>query len=447
MPAPDVIEIRFDEDGHVDPDGERALHDTLDRTNPTDLLIFSHGWNNDPATARRLYDAFFGRVDSVLASHGAPGRNVAYLGVFWPSLLWSDEPIPDFSPGAVVDLGAGAGPGAGFGPPQVFDPPPPPDAELQQQIRAAFPADVADSVAELLTLIEQRPDSEAELHRARELVQTIAASAGPAGDGERDAKPPSAALADPRNKLFEEFAAALEELHVDTGEVGGAAGFGDALQRLWHGAQEVLRGMTYWQMKNRAGVVGEVGLGPLIGRLRTQHADTSISLIGHSFGARVVSYSLKGLAVPNSVKAVTLLQGAFSHFAFADTLPMDQNRSGALNGQQAKVIGPVTACYSKFDSAVGVMYPLASGVKGDDAAALVNPAFRFGGMGHDGHQQGVEELGLLPPGQHYDFNSKKLVNIDAQRVVRNGKPPSGAHSDIIYDELAWVVVDAAGLGS
>ncbi len=65
MPAPDVIEIRFDEDGHVDPDGERALHDTLDRTNPTDLLIFSHGWNNDPATARSLYDAFFGRVDSV----------------------------------------------------------------------------------------------------------------------------------------------------------------------------------------------------------------------------------------------------------------------------------------------------------------------------------------------------------------------------------------------
>ena len=446
MATPNVIEIRIDEDGHVDPDGERALHDVLDETKPTDLLIFSHGWNNDAKTARRLYDAFFGRVDSVLASHGAPGRKVAYLGVFWPSILWSDEPIPDFAPGEVVDLGAGAGPAAGFGRPQVFDPPPPPDAQLQEQIRTAFPAGVSESVAELLTLIEQRPDAEAELQRARELVKIIAAAAGPTGDGERDAKPPLAALPDPGNDLFEEFAAALEELHVDTGGVGGAAGFGDGLKRLWHGAQEVLRGMTYWQMKNRAGVVGEVGLGPLIGRLRTRHEDTSISLIGHSFGARVVSYSLKGLPAPHQVQAVTLLQGAFSHFAFADVLPMDQKRSGALVGQQAKVVGPVTACYSKFDSAVGVMYPLASMVKGEDAAALVKATFRFGGMGHDGHQQGVPELKLLPPGEGYDFNSHELVNINAERVVRNGKPPSGAHSDIIYDDLAWVVVSATGLG-
>jgi hypothetical protein len=126
---------------------------------------------------------------------------------------------------------------------------------------------------------------------------------------------------------------------------------------------------------------------------------------------------------------------------------MDQNRAGALDGQQAKVVGPITACYSKFDSAVGVMYPLASMVKGDDAAQLVNPAFRFGGMGHDGHQQGVEEFRFLVTGQPYDFKAQKLVNIDAQRLVRNGKPPSGAHSDIIYDDLAWVVVEAAGLGA
>jgi len=445
MPEPEVLEIRFDADGEVDPDGERALHATLEETEPTDLLIFSHGWNNSPPTARKLYDAFFGEVASVLASHGAPGRKVAYLGVFWPSIRWSDEPIPDFEPDAVVDLGAGAGPAAGFGPPQVFDPPPPPDAELQEQIRAAFPAEVADSVAELLALLEQRPDDAAALDRARELVQTIAASAGPGGDGERDGEPPLAALPDPGNTLFKDFATALEELQVDTGEVGGAAGFGEALGRLWHGAQEVLRGMTYWQMKNRAGVVGEMGLGPLVGRLRAQHPALRIDFIGHSFGARVVSYALKGLAGPPAVQSVTLLQGAFSHFAFAAALPMDQNRAGALNGQQAKVIGPVTACYSKFDSAVGVMYPLASMAKGDDAAALVNPAFRFGGIGHDGHQQGVEELTLLRPGQPYDFNAQKLVNIDAQRVVREGKPPSGAHSDIIYADLAWVVVSAAGL--
>jgi hypothetical protein len=40
-----------------------------------------------------------------------------------------------------------------------------------------------------------------------------------------------------------------------------------------------------------------------------------------------------------------------------------------------------------------------------------------------------------------------LINIDAKRVVRRGKPPSGAHSDILYDDLAWVVACAADLAA
>jgi hypothetical protein len=145
------------------------------------------------------------------------------------------------------------------------------------------------------------------------------------------------------------------------------------------------------------------------------------------------------------VQSVTLLQGAFSHFAFAPTLPFDGGRAGALNGHQSKVAGPVTACYSQFDSAVGVLYPLASLLKGEDAAAADDPLYRWGGIGHDGHQKDVPELSLLPPGQRYDFTGRKLANIDAARVVRKGRPPSGAHSDIIHDELAWVVLAAGGL--
>lgn len=444
MAAPEVLEIRIDDDGDVDKDGERALHDAIKRDKPTELVIFSHGWNNSPDTARRLYNAFFSRVASMLTAHGKQNRRVMYVGVFWPSMRWSDEPIPDFEPGAVVDLGEGAGPAAGIGLAQKFDPPPPPDSELQERIRAAFPESLAPSVTELLALLETRPDDEDSLARARALVQTIAAATGPDDEGERDGDAPEAALDDPNNDLFKNFARALEEERVDTGSAGGAASFGDVVGRLWHGAQEVVRGLTYWQMKNRAGVVGEKGLGPLIGRLQAQHPGVNVNLVGHSFGARVVSYSLKALAA-STVQSVTLLQGAFSHFAFASTLPMDAQRRGALAGQQDKVIGTVTACYSKFDLAVGVSYPLASMAKGDDAAALINPKFRFGGIGFDGHQEGVEEFKLLKPGLKYDFNGQKLVNIDAQRVVRNGKPPSGAHSDIIYDDMAWVVVSAAGL--
>jgi hypothetical protein len=450
MAIPEILEIRFDEQGQVDRDGEHALTAALDQRKPTDLFVFSHGWNNSPSIARRLYQAFFERVDSVLAGHGVPGHNVAYLGVFWPSMRWTDEPIPDFAPGDVVDLGAGAGPAADFQPAETFDPPPPPDSELQAQISDSFPDSVKDSVTELLGLLQTRPDDKQSLDRARELVRTIAAAAGPEGDGEQDARPPFAAEPDPADTLFTDFAAALEQLNVDTGESDGAAGIGDQFQRMWHGAQEVARGLTYWQMKNRAGVVGENGLGPLAARLKSRYPEMKINLIGHSFGARVVSYTLKGVGAssgaPEPVQSVTLLQGAFSHFAFAAQLPMVQ-KPGALSGQQSKVAGPVTACYSVFDSAVGTLYPLASLLKGDDASALDNPLYRFGGMGHDGHQQGVSELSLLAAGQHYDFGGRELVNIDAQRVVRNGKPPSGAHSDIVHDELAWVVVSASGLAA
>lgn len=459
MAEPEILEIRFDAQGDIDRAGEAALHDALDQSAPTDLMIFSHGWNNSPATARSLYKAFFQCLADVHASHGRPGRKVAYLGVFWPSIRWSDEPIPDFSPGEVVDLGAGAGPAVGLAPRPRFDPPPPPDAELQSMITAAFPSEVTDKVKELLVLIERRPDNATDLDRARELVREIAVSSAPdsderptqADDGAEQVRlTPLAAEPDPsKNKLFRDFTATLEQLNVDTGSTGGAAGLGDFVGRLWHGAQEVLRGMTYWQMKNRAGVVGQTGLGPLIGRLRAQHPNMTINLIGHSFGARVVAYALKGLAVPAGaqppVQSVTLLQGAFSHFVFANKVRVVDGRSGALAGQQAKVVGPVTACFSKFDSAVGVLYPLASMAKGDALAGVDDVSFRFGGIGFDGHQEGVTTFRLLPNGRRYDFKGEKLINVDARRLVRNGKPPSGAHSDIIYDDLAWVVVCAADL--
>ena len=94
-------------------------------------------------------------------------------------------------------------------------------------------------------------------------------------------------------------------------------------QSCLHGAKEALRQLTYWQMKNRAGVVGQKGLGPAIDKLAEEFPNLRIHLIGHSFGARVVSFALAGIreSAPSPVKSVTLLQGAYSRFAFAHDLP------------------------------------------------------------------------------------------------------------------------------
>jgi hypothetical protein len=97
---------------------------------------------------------------------------------------------------------------------------------------------------------------------------------------------------------------------------------------LWHGAREVLRSPSYYEMKNRAGVVGQQGLGPLLGGFAPRAGHTvRVHLMGHSFGARLVSFALAGLpaamtGAASPVKSLTPIQGAFSHFAFAQKVPI-----------------------------------------------------------------------------------------------------------------------------
>ena len=51
--------------------------------------------------------------------------------------------------------------------------------------------------------------------------------------------------------------------------------------------------MTYWEMKQRAGIVGAAGIGPLLGRLHETQSTLRVHVIGHSFGARGVSSRCK----------------------------------------------------------------------------------------------------------------------------------------------------------
>jgi subtilisin family serine protease len=304
-------------------------------------------------------------------------------------------------------------------------------------------------VYELVDLLQTRPDSAQTLGRAKALVRSLAAGMEASHDGEGDAADDDRDTSEIPDEVFEQFTVALEQQGVVAAGERGAAGFDRAYGRVWDGIQMVARQQSYWKMKHRAAVVGQQGLGPLIGRLLEQHPHLGVHLVGHSFGARLVSYSLRGLDPSVGgrppVRGVTLLQGAFSHFAFARTLPFDVTRSGALSGEQAKVSGKVVACYSRHDDAVGMMYPLASFIRRQDASDITDPTFRWGGIGHDGHQAGVEEVELRSPGTRYGFDGGGLVNIDCSDVVKKGKPPSGAHSDIGHAELAWVVMSAGGL--
>jgi len=445
-------QLRFDKDGNSDAGRERFISDELRASSISDLLVFCHGWNNDFPIAKDLYQKFFSLVPPLLVGRIKPQRKVGLLGIFWPSMRWPDEPIPDFAAvSPVPDLGAGEGGSASSFELPLFPAPPPPGTETKRVVLEAFPGSNPADVDELIHLMMTRPDNAASLRRSHAIIASLAASSTPdllPGDGEGAGQVP--AMAEPGRdpaEVYTAFQQALEDSGIETSEAAGAAGLDRTITGLWHGGQEVLRQVTYWQMKKRAGIIGANGLGPFIRRLNAAFPDLGVNLIGHSFGARAVSFSLRALPVGGStgVRSVTLLQGAFSHFAFAEALPFDPGRSGLLKDMQSKVDGPIIACHSRYDSAVGTFYPLASLAAGQDAADFTNPLFRWQAIGHDGHQPSAQLLSLRQGGQAYAIEGVTLGNIDASSIVRHGSPPSGAHSDIFHEELAWIPLCAGGL--
>ncbi len=452
-------ELTFDADG--DPDTAQRdtfLTDARDR-GITDLIVFSHGWNNDRRIALELYERFFGILAGQL-QHIPTNRptTVGLTGVLWPSQLWSDEPIPDFAASAAP--GGGAASLTDREPVDEATVDPTLDPATLANLRELFPAAVEplDQMARLLT---SPPTEQAQQEFYQHLKEFSELAGTPGDDGEDDPVRQGRGPAEPRMLLddpavlFERYRDALQGIGVplDGGAGGGQAGLGDTLRGTLNGMKEALRQATYWQMKNRAGTVGKNGLGPLIGRLHEVAPELRVHLVGHSFGARLVSYSLAGLPDnldPSPVKAVTLLQGAFSHFAFAQPLPFDASRNGALAGMLDRIDGPLTACFSTHDSAVGTFYPLAAIAALDDAAGAEDALYRWGGIGADGAQGVQAKLDAIrpaAPGTTYRFSARQALNVDASEIVRAGGPPSGAHSDIVHPELTWIVLTAGRIVS
>ena len=427
-------ELTFDADGDVDQGERDRLLSEVRQRGVSDLIVFSHGWNNQRAGATRLYSRFFAPIPRL-----APKAAIGYAGVIWPSMEFPDQPVPDFprSPAAA--------PGSTR---------PALDADTRHALLDAFPgkAPVIDQIARML---DQQPPQDAELEEFGRLVRTLVEMVppGPQALFGADTLAEGVPQCEPRMfavgrtaEVCEQFARALAHLAAPR-PPGPVTEF--ALPNPWKGARELLRQAAYFAMKRRAGTVGERGLGPAVGRLAAVAPEVRVHLVGHSFGGRLVSFALRGLPEGvHSVKSVTLLQGAFSHYAFAARLPDDPRTGGVLQGQQNRVDGPLVCCYSHCDSALGTIYPLASRMADDDCSFAAVDIVRvlgdkWGAMGHDGVQgvPGTRSL-TLAEALSSPLPASGCVNVDTCAVVCHGEPPTGAHSDIVHPELARVVLAA-----
>ncbi|MGX5208714.1 serine-threonine protein kinase [Streptomyces violaceus] len=422
-------ELTFDADG--DPAGRRRdrLLAGVSERKVRDLIVFAHGWNNDRSGATRLYDRFFAPVPRL-----APAARVGYVGVLWPAMRFSDEPIPDLPRAVAAEA------------PRR----PVLDKDTRHALLETFPgrAILVDQIARLL---EQQPPEEAELEEFGRLVRLLVEVVAPgpqalfAADTVAEGVPQSEPemFAGSSAAACDEFARALAELEASD------ARRDFRLPNPWDGAHELLRQATYYAMKRRAGTVGERGLGRVVGQLAAAAPGVRVHLVGHSFGARLVSFALRGLPEGvRTVKSVTLLQGAFSHYAFAARLPHDARAGGVLQGQQNRIDGPLVCCHSRHDTALGTVYPLASRMAGDSRSVAGLDLGRalgakWGAMGYGGVQAmpGTRAY-TLAKALTAKLPASECVNIDASAVVRRGGPPAGAHSDILHEELARLVLTA-----
>ena len=221
---------------------------------------------------------------------------------------------------------------------------------------------------------------------------------------------------------------------------GGATSLGDFLTGVQAAARRIANFATYYQMKGRAGTVGSKGAAEMLKRVRDAKPDIRIHLAGHSFGGRLVTAAAH--AFPASTKSVTmsLLQAAFSHNSLSGRFGADGDKGffRALIDEK-RITGPIIITHTKNDRAVGIAYPLASRIAGQNAAALGDQDDPYGGMGRNGAQNTVEAdnnatMGL--PGTAYSFAPGKVHNISAD-VIRD-------HSDIKRIEVAYAVLTAAG---
>ena len=428
--------IEFTKDGQVsDPAQVANLLAGLRAAAPTDLLVLSHGWNNDMAEAKSLYDKLMAQFGQVLAGPtGAAlaGRTFAVLGVLWPSKKFADTNL--------IPSGA-----AGVGSPITTAL----LAAALDHLHGTFDqpgADAAlDAAKKLLPLLEDQPAAQAEFARLlRSVVSPVETS--PDVDASHDffALPGQQLLAQLSKPLPAAVLAGPTPAHPAGGVGPGRgqqAGLGQFFGGIKAGALNLLNYTTYYQMKERAGSVGSGGLRTVLHGLRQSLPQLRLHLAGHSFGGRVVTAAAGPAGQPPlPVSSLTLLQAAFSHYGFSDNY--DGTHAGFFRRvlTEGSVAGPILITHSARDSAVGTMYPLASMLAHQVGAALGDAHDKYGGLGRNGAQKTPEatDLALLAVGAPYPLASGKVFNLNADAIIQE-------HSDICHPEVAYAWQQAIAL--
>jgi len=414
--------VPFDRDGIcTGPLTARNLVATVREHQPTDVFLFSHGWNNDWEAASTRYDEFVDGFARMRARYplGREFRPVL-VGVFWPStaLVAPWEKAPDIA--AVGDDAAVAE-----------------ERAEVAEVAAVVPAGQRARFYELA----QRPADLSEEEAAEFADLVVGAFAGddelgePAatGQGVLDvwrALPGRARAVAPDE--FERVGWPVSQPPVTAASDADvrAAGLLGALD-----PRGLVRLATVLLMKDRAGRVGARGVAELLTDL-LDASPAAVHLIGHSYGAKVMLSALVARPHPREVESVLLLQPAVSHLCFAADV---DGRAGGYRPALRRSRQPVMTTYSRHDFPLTKVFHWAVRRRSDLGEVAISGApnryAALGGFGPGGIDDEVSVIrAAIPPSPYPDPPSgARVVAVDASDVIKG-------HGEVQVPGTFWMLL-------
>jgi hypothetical protein len=400
----------------------------------TDVIIFSHGWRGDVPAAREQYQGWLKTMAGCGADRIAIGqRRSAFrpllIGVHWPSEPWGDERLDTSFSFVTDDETAAAHWVDEYA--QALGDTPRIRAAIESVLAAVENAEVdgGDSAGGLPSeLLAAYKDLDIAVGLPKQGI-----AGAPGADWDRF---------DPE-VIFQIFRD--EPVGADVESFGIGSKLRDSLLA-------PLRMMSFWKMKDRARLIGEQSVNPLLAKMQRAVGtrDVRFHLAGHSFGCIVASAAVAGLPgtapLPRPIDSLSLLQGALSLWAYCSKQPYGSGEPGYFHRiiSQGVIRGPIVTSQSDYDTAVRVLYPRAAQVAGHVAFAPVGlPKYgAIGTFGIQGPGLNISNVKMLPVDQNYPLHGGQIYNVDGTSYINQGGGLSGAHSDIRRPEVAHLVWQA-----